>query len=122
MATAVFLIDGVDFTDVIKTDGLKWARNDIDASNSGRDKSGRMRRKRVTTKAKLQVSCLTMEHSRMLALNAALFPETIEVTYLDPRLGRVTKTFYGSSVSVATQISQDGQTLWSGASFDIVEV
>lgn len=111
-----------DFTDVVKAGGLKWTRNDIDASGSGRDKKGAMRRKRVTTKAKLQVSCRTLAHDRMLALNAALWPETIEVQYLDPRQGLRTATFYGSSVDAATLVSQDGDTLWQGASFSLVEV
>ena len=118
----VFKIDNVDYTDVVKVDGLKWSRNDVDAAGSGRDKSGNMRRRRVASKVKLQVSCRTLKHSRMLALNAALWPETVQITYLDPRVGLVTKTFYGSTVSAATQIAQDGETLWSGASFNLVEV
>ncbi|MBQ6411506.1 MAG: hypothetical protein IJI16_06115 [Atopobiaceae bacterium] len=122
MATQVFKIDNVDFTGFLTTEGLKWSRNDIDASGVGRDKSGTMRRKRVATKAKLRFSCRDLTHSEMLALNGALFPETVSVTYLDPRQGLRTATFYGSSVEAATLISQGGETIWQGASFSLVEV
>ncbi len=122
MATQIFKIDNVDFTDYLAAEGLKWSRNDIDASGVGRDKSGTMRRKRVTSKAKLRLSCRNLTHSEMLALNAALYPEEIDITYLDPRQGQRTATFYGSSVEAATQISQNNETIWSGASFSLVEV
>lgn len=122
MAQQVFIVDNVDFTSYLSTEGMKWTRNDIDASGVGRDKSGTMRRKRIASKAKLRFSCLDLTHSQMLALNGALFPETISVTYLDPRLGQRTATFYGSSVEAATLISQNGDTIWRGASFSLVEV
>ena len=120
--TAKFLINGVDYTTLIKAGGLKWSRNDIDASKSGRDKAGTMRRKRVTTKRKLQISCRPMPHAAMQALNTALDAETVSITYLDPILGETTKTFYGSSVESATMISQNGETIWADAAFNLIEV
>lgn len=120
--TAIFQINGVDFTSYISSGGIKWTRNDIDASKSGRDKSGTMRRKRITTKRKLSFTCRTLTHAEMKALNTALDHETVSITYLDPILDVVTKTFYGSSVECATMISQGGETLWSGASFNLIEV
>jgi hypothetical protein len=122
MAQQQFLIDGVNYTSYLTTEGLKWTRNDIDASGVGRDKSGTMRRRRIATKVKLRFTCRDLTHSEMLALNQALFPETVDVTYLDPRVGMRTATFYGSSVEAATLISQNGETLWGGASFSLVEV
>lgn len=122
MAQQTLVIGSTNFTGYVESGGFKWTRNDIDASGVGRDKSGTMRRKRVATKVKLKVTCRNLKHSEMLALNGALFPETINVTYLDPRQGLRTATFYGSSVDAATLISQDGETVWQGASFSLVEV
>ena len=122
MAVQKFKIGNTDFAGLLTTEGLKWSRNDIDASGVGRDKSGTMRRKRIASKVKLRFTCRDMTHSEMVALNEALFPETISVTYLDPRLGERTATFYGSSVEAATLISQGNETIWRGASFSLVEV
>ena len=120
--TAKFMINGTDYTTWIAAGGLKWSRNDIDASKSGRNKAGTMRRKRVTTKRKLSITCRTMPHATMQALNTALDAETVAITYLDPILGETTKTFYGSSVESAIMISQDGETMWEGAQFNLIEV
>ena len=122
MNDAIFLIDGVDFTNFILSGGIKWSRNDIDASKSGRNKIGEMKRKRITTKRKLSVSCRDLTMSMMQALNAALDHETIDVTYLDPIDGQITRTFYGSSVEGTTLISQNGETIWQGTTFSITEV
>lgn len=120
--TAKFAINSVDYTTWIPSGGLKWSRNDIDASKSGRDKAGTMRRKRVTTKRKLSISLRPMPHAVMQAINTALDAETVNITYLDPILGEVTKTFYGSSVESATMISQNGETLWNDGKFNLIEV
>jgi hypothetical protein len=120
--TATFQINGTDFSSFISSGGIKWTRNDIDASKSGRDKSGTMRRKRIATKRKLSFTCRPLKHAEMKALNAALDAETVSITYLDPITDITTKTFYGSSVEGATLISQSGETVWTGASFNLIEV
>lgn len=122
MNEAVFLIDGVDFTEYVLSGGIKWSRNDIDASKSGRNKIGTMKRKRITTKRKLSVSCMNLTNTMMQTLNQALNHETIRVTYLDPIDGRTTRTFYGSTVEGTTLISQNGETIWQGTTFSITEV
>lgn len=121
MAAQKLVIGGTDFTAYVKE--LKWSRNDIDAPSAGRDMKGRMRRKRVAVKAKLQVACRPMRHSQLMALNAALDHETVKVDYLDPRKGsRTGAEFYGSTVEAAVWESAGGDVVWSGVSFNIVEV
>lgn len=122
MPSQVFKVGSKDFTAYLKVDGLRWSRNDIDAPDSGRDMNGRMRRKRVAVKAKLQLSCRPLAHAEMLALNAALDRETVEVTYLDPLRGVRTGTFYGSSVDATTSYTSGGETVWTGATFNLIEV
>ena len=122
MAQQVFRIGNTDFSSFVKSGGLRWSRNDIDAPGSGRDMTGTMRRGRVAIKVKLQISCRNLTHDQMLALNAALSPETVTVAYLDPREGLRVSTFYGSSVDAATWTSHNNETIWEGASFNLVEV
>lgn len=119
---AVFTIDGVDFTKYIKSSGMGWDKNDIDASGSGRNKTGLMKRKRVTSKRKLKVTCMTLTQDMIMTLAAALDHETITVQYLDAQLGLTEKTFYGSSISSTTQISQNNEVLWEGTTFNLTEV
>jgi flagellum-specific peptidoglycan hydrolase FlgJ len=43
------------------------------------------------------------------------------VTYVDPELGSVTKTFYGSSVDATTQKFRNGEVYWENTSFSLIE-
>ena len=81
-----------------------------------------MRRKRVATKAKLKYSIRNIDQAKMRAINAALFPETISVTYLDARQGVRTATFYCSSFDAGVQVAHGSTTIWSGGSFNLIEV
>ena len=118
---AVFQIDGVDFTHSIIEGGIKWSRNDLDSEQSGRTLDGVMHRSRTAVKRKLSVSCMPMDTEQMIRLNDALYPEFIQVTYLDPIDGITTRTFYGSTVDSTTQITMDGVTRWEDTSFNLIE-
>lgn len=118
---AIFKIDSQDFTHLVEEGGLRWSRNDLDAPNAGRSLDGVMQRKRVAAKRKLSVSCLRMDTETIMGLNKALYPQFIQVTYLDPIDGVTTRTFYGSTVEAATQTVIDGETYWDGTSFALIE-
>ena len=122
MAVTVFAVNGTDYTSYLARDGLAWSRNDLDAAGSGRDKQGTMRRRRVATKVKLGITCRTLSQAEVQALNAAISGETVSVTYLDPRSGAETRTFYGSEVSAGVCECNDSQTLWRGVTFNLIEV
>lgn len=119
---AVFKLDGVDFAALIEEGGIKWSRNDLDADSTGRDLTGRMRRKRVAVKRKLGFTCMRMDTQTMRRLNEALMPQSVKVTYLDPVDGVSTRTFYGSSVESTTQIVINGETYWVGTAFSLIEM
>lgn len=119
---AVFKINGADFSGLLAEGGIKWSRNDLDADATGRDLTGRMRRKRVATKRKLGMSCLRMDTKTMKELNEALMPQSVRVTYLDPVDGISTRTFYGSTVEATTQIVIQGETYWEGTTFSLIEM
>lgn len=118
---AVFKINGTDFTDILSEGAIKWSRNDLDSDETGRTLDGLMHRTRVAIKAKLSVTTMRLTTSKIMALNAALKPAFISVTYLDPIDGVTTKTFYGSTVESTTQITMDGETYWEGTTFNLIE-
>lgn len=118
---AVFKIDGKDFTDILPEGALKWSRNDLDSDQTGRTLDGIMHRTRIAIKAKLSITTKRLTTQKLMELNAALKPAFISVTYLDPIDGVVTKKFYGSSVESTTQIVIDGETYWTGTTFNLIE-
>lgn len=118
---AIFKIGDEDFSRLVEAGGIKWSRNDLDADGAGRNLNGTMQRKRVAVKRKLSFTCMRMDTETIMALNKALYPQFINVTFLDPIDGLTTRTFYGSSVSSATQVVIDGETYWEGTSFDLIE-
>lgn len=118
---AVFKIDGVDFTRLLDESGIQWSRNDLDADSTGRNLNGVMQRKRVAVKRKLSISCKHMDTDTITALNKALYPQFVSVTYLDPIDGETTRTFYGSSVETTTQTVINGETYWEGTTFSLIE-
>lgn len=119
---ATFKLNDIDFSNLLEEGGIKWSRNDLDADATGRDLTGRMRRKRVAVKRKLAFTCLRMDTATMKRLNESLMPQTVKVTYLDPIDGISTRTFYGSSVEATTQIVINGETYWEGTTFSLIEM
>lgn len=121
--TAVFKVDGKDFTYLLPEGAIGWSRNDIDTKKTARSTlDAKMYRKRLAVKRKLNITCRRMSTADMIALNKALLPETVQITFLDAIEGEVTKTFYGSSVEATTQIVIGDETYWEGTSFSLVEV
>lgn len=117
----VFKIDNVDFTSYIKS--IKISSNDIDASNSGRSNAGTMRRKRIATKMKLQIETRSLLHAQMLSLESALSPETVSITYVDPRYSTArTASFYGSTINNGEQTFNGVGVQWDSSSFSLIEV
>ena len=115
-------IDGVDITDFIKYQGVKWSRNDVDGTNAGRNLSGTMIRDRVATKIKLEISCRPLlwdEHKRLMNL---LLPEFVTVSYTDPMYGNVSKVMYANNNDSTYMIKKrNGKEYWYNVSFPLVE-
>lgn len=118
----VLTISGVDFSLFVPESGIKWTRNDLDHSSSGRTLDGVMHRRRTATKVKLSCTLRRLSDVDMRRLNEALHPETVEVQYYDPIYGQTTRTFYGSKVSATIQTVIDGGVFWDGTQFDLTEV
>lgn len=118
---ALFIIDGQDFTYMIPEGAIKWSRNDLDSEETGRTLDGVIHRTRIAIKRKLSITTMPLTTEQIIALNAALQPVFITVKYLDPIDGITTRTFYGSTVESTTQITMDGETYWTGTTFNLIE-
>lgn len=121
MTTPTFQIDETEFIQYVVKGGIKWSRNDIDQDDSGRTLDGVMHRNRVTTKRNLTVNMSRMTQNEIEIVAAALEPEFINVTFVDPALGKITKTFYGSALDSTIQKFRDGKVYWEGTSFSLIE-
>lgn len=116
-------IDGVDITPYIAFQGLKWQREDTDGPGAGRDLTGDLRRNRIATKRRLDVTCKPLtapEASKVLTL---VMPEWVTVRYYDVQMGQeVTKTMYSNNNPASYCIKKpDGTEYWDGITFPLIE-
>ena len=123
MAAYRFVVNGVNISDYIAHDGLKWTRNDIEAPDAGRDMYGDMHRGRVATKIRLDVTCRPLKSSELMIVLRAILAETFTVKYYDPQNGQVTKTMYSNNNPAQCKIAYDDtRALWTGITFPLIEV
>ena len=115
----VLKIDGVDITPYIEQKGIKWQRNDPDGPNAGRTMDGVMHRERVATKVKLNVTCRPLKSEDAQVVLNAIYPEYVEVEYIDPMCGHSVKTMYSNNPP-ATFIDT-ATDLWEGITFPLIE-
>lgn len=115
----ILKINGVDITPFIAQRGIKWQRNDLDGSNAGRTMDGTMYRERVTSKVRLDITCLPLSSENASTVLNAIYPEYVEVEYIDPMYGRSVKTMYSNNTP-ATFIDTVTD-LWEGIAFPLIE-
>lgn len=116
------MIGSLDITSWIATDGFKWERNDIDAPDSGRDAGGVMHRRIVARKDKMQIACRSLTSAQLTQLFNALSAASVSVTYTVPGNTSRTATFYNSKKSADVVQDTGSAILYSGVSFDLIEV
>lgn len=118
----VILVDGVDIAPYIESDGLKWSLEDIDDADAGRTMDAVMHRGRVASKVRLDITCRALTSAQARIVLSAITKEYVQVDYIDPLYGRTTKTLYNSKrVANIRQIYRDGNVLWTGISFALIE-
>ena len=115
----VFKINGVDMLPYIVQNGIKWQRNDIDGANAGRTMDGTMHRQRVTSKVRLDVTCLPLYASDAAIVLNAIYPEYVEVEYTDPMNGLCIKQMYSNNTP-ATYVDKY-TNMWEGITFPLIE-
>lgn len=118
----ILKINGVDFLPFIAKQGVKWQRNDIDAANSGRTMDGTMQRGRVTTKARLDITCRPLTAEEAMTVLNTIFPEYIYVDYYDPMVGyRYNVEMYSNNTPASFLIEKPEDDWWSGITFPLIE-
>ena len=118
----VLVINGHDYSRLVKRKGVGWKRNDLDSEQTKRTKSGTMRRDKITTKRTVSFEIMPGVTQRQLAqLDQDLSAETFSARYLDLH-GIQTRTFYCSSFSATLDDVRDEESHWSGGTFTIIEV
>lgn len=112
-----------DLVPYLAEGGLKWSRNDIDASNSGRDtQDGLMHRARVAIKARLDGTCRPLTQSELSTVLTALQPEWLQVQYHDPTTNAtVTKKMYSNNIPASFLIMRGTTQYWTGVTFPLIE-
>lgn len=115
----VLKVNGVDLTPYIEQKGIKWQRNDLDGSNAGRTMDGTMHRERITSKVRLDISCLPLSSDDASTVLNAIYPEYVTVEYIDPMYGHCVKTMYSNNTP-ATYIDT-ATDMWQGISFPLIE-
>lgn len=115
-------IDGTDVTDYIANGGVQWQRSDVDGEGAGRDLTGDLRRNRVATKRRLDITCRPLTSTEAQTLLTAIMPEWVTVEYLDPQAGAVTRTMYSNNNPATYLMRQsDGTEWWQGITFPLIE-
>lgn len=115
----VLKINGIDLTPYIQQKGIKWQRNDLDGSNAGRTMDGTMHRERVTSKVRLDITCLPLTSEDASVVLNTIYPEYVEVEYVDPMYGHSIRTMYSNNTP-ATFIDT-ATDLWEGITFPLIE-
>ena len=119
---SIYKVDGVDFTDCVKSTGLGWEKNDIEEDDAGRDDNYDMHRAIGAKKRKLPVKCKDMTYAKAHAFALAHDKPTVEITYLDLIEGVVTKTFYGTKIAASAIYPLNGVDFVEGVNLELVEV
>lgn len=115
-------IDGVDITPYIAYRGVKWQRSDVDGASAGRDLNGDLRRNRMATKRRLDITCRPLKAEEAALVLTAIMPEWVTVHYTDPQAGEVTKTMYANNHPASyLMLAENGQEWWDGISFPLIE-
>lgn len=117
----VLIINGHDYSKYIKMSGISWSRNDLDGSDTKRTKDGRMRRKKICAKRKINYEIFDASREILAQMDDDLSASEFEVTYRDLH-GTQTRTFYCSSFSARLQWVDGDRDVWDQGAFSLIEV
>jgi len=115
-------IDGLDMLPYVAYGGFKWQRTDVDGEGAGRDLTGDLRRNRVATKRRLDITCRPLTSKEAQLVLTAIMPEWVNVRYTDPQAGLIVRTMYSNNNPANFLIRKpNGIELWSGITFPLIE-
>lgn len=111
------IINGVT---VVAPKSFKVSISDVDGE-TGRNARGDMVRDRVAVKRKLECEWGLLSQAEMSALLTAVKSEFFTVSYPDPEVGIVSRTFYVGDRSAPAYSWANNLKPWSGLSMNFVE-
>lgn len=119
----VLEIDGVDIVPYIAYGGFQWQRADVDGPGAGMDLSGILRRNRVRTRRRLDVTCRPLKSNEVSIVLTAIMPEWVTVRYYDVQEGQiVTRVMYSNNNPASyLQRHRNGDEWWGGVTFPLIE-
>ena len=112
-----------DLTPYIALGGLKWSRNDIEASSAGRDtQDGKMHRARVGISIRLDCKCRPLLLHEAKIVLEAIHPVWLQVKYLDPQQGAMrTCQMYSNNIPATFLFMRDNTNYWEGIEFPLID-
>lgn len=115
-------IDGIDIIPYVASGGIQWQRTDVDGDGAGRDLQGNLRRNRVATKRRLDITCRPLTADEAKTVLTAILPEWVTVRYTDPQAGVVTRKMYANNHPATFLFRKsDGTEWWNGITFPLIE-
>ena len=118
----VLVINGHDYSHLVKRRGVGWKRNDLDSEKTKRTKAGTMRRDRIATKRTVSYEIMPVAtQSELAQLDDDLSAETFSARYMDLH-GIQTRKFYCSGFSATLDEVDGEESHWSGGAFNMIEV
>lgn len=116
-------INGTNIVPYIAFGGFQWQRSDVDGPGAGRDLTGFLRRNRIATKRRLDITCRLLKSEELSIVLSLIMPEWVSVTYYDPQEGRVvTREMYSNNnPATYTIMHPDGTEWWGGITFPLIE-
>lgn len=94
--------------------------SDLDGE-TGRNANGLMVRDRIATKRKIALEWPPLTQSQVSQILNLVSPEFVNVEYLDPQLGVVTKSMYAGDRDGSVLVLDLLTGRWSGLKFNLVE-
>ena len=118
-----YLINNVDITKWIAYGGVKWQRADVDGANAERTLDGTMVRDRKATKYRFDITCVPLKAEDLATILTLIQPEFVTFTYTDPATNtEVSAQYYANNFPAQlTHIFKNGEVLWTGLTFPLVQ-
>lgn len=113
----------IDIVPYIAYQGFQWQRSDLDGPGAGRDLTGYLRRNRIASKRRLDVTCRPLKSSEASVVLTAIMPEWVTVRYYDVQEGQVvTREMYSNNHPASyLQKHPNGDEWWGGITFPLIE-
>lgn len=123
MGEGIFRINGFDIYAYIAKKGIKIKRGDIDSDSAGMALNGILRRDRVITRYRIDVTIgHGLKTSEIHKILRAIQPEWVNVEYINPFIGGVVMhKCYSNNVDAPLSQEANGVLIWDGFTFPLIE-